>query len=70
MGFVVSKAVGGSVVRHRVTRRLRALVSDRLPRIPDGTSLVLRATPGAAHADTQQLGRDLDTALDRLGFLT
>ena len=30
VGFVVSRAVGNSVVRHRVVRRLRAQVADRL----------------------------------------
>ena len=33
-GFVVGKAVGNSVVRHRVTRRLRAVVRDELHRLP------------------------------------
>ena len=37
VGFVVSKAVGGAVVRNRTKRRLRALVADRLPGIPTGT---------------------------------
>ena len=32
-GFVVGRSVGGSVERHRVTRRLRHLVADRL-RLP------------------------------------
>src|SRR5699024_10722751 len=44
-GFVVSKAVGNAVVRHRVTRRLRHLVRDRLGSIPDGATLVVRALP-------------------------
>ena len=33
-GFVVGKAVGNSVVRHRVTRQLRAVVRDELHRLP------------------------------------
>lgn len=49
-GFIVSKAVGGSVVRHRVTRRLRHLCSDLYPSLPDGARLVVRALPGAATA--------------------
>ncbi|MDP9435946.1 MAG: ribonuclease P protein component, partial [Actinomycetota bacterium] len=36
-GLVVSKAVGGSVVRHRVARRLRHLLRERLDRVPPGT---------------------------------
>lgn len=62
-GFVVSKAVGGAVVRHRVQRRLRHLVRDRLDALPPGSLLVVRALPPAATATGDVLGRDLDAAL-------
>ncbi|WP_183647450.1 ribonuclease P protein component [Prauserella isguenensis] len=65
-GFVVSKAVGNSVVRHRVSRRLRHLVADRLGTLPDGCALVVRALPPAAKASSAELGSDLDAALRRL----
>jgi ribonuclease P protein component len=65
-GFVVSKAVGGAVVRHTVTRRLRALVRDRLPSLPAGSVLVVRALPAAATATFADLGADLDGCLSRL----
>ncbi|PHQ50679.1 ribonuclease P protein component [Streptomyces cinnamoneus] len=65
-GFVVSKAVGGAVVRNRVKRRLRHLVRDRLDQLPAGSLVVVRALPGAGEADHDQLARDLDTALQRL----
>jgi ribonuclease P protein component len=68
-GFVVGKAVGNSVVRHRVIRRLRHLVRDRLESLPAGSRLVVRALPPAALADSATLGRDLDGAFDRLGLL-
>ncbi len=67
VGFVVSKAVGNSVVRHRVTRRLRALMAQRVAGLPTGTDLVIRAKPPAALADSRSLGQDLDSALARLG---
>lgn len=67
-GFVVSKAVGNSVVRHRVTRRLRHLVSARLGTLPPGSSLVIRALPPAADASSAELGSDLDASLRRLGL--
>jgi ribonuclease P protein component len=57
--------VGGSVVRHTVTRRLRHLVRDRLASLPPGTDLVVRALPPAASASSAQLGADLDAALLR-----
>nr|WP_222132434.1 ribonuclease P protein component [Pseudonocardia sp. C8] len=62
-GFVVSKAVGNAVVRHRVTRRLRHLVADRLDTLPAGAELVVRALPAAADATSVELGADLDSAL-------
>ncbi|MET9884548.1 ribonuclease P protein component [Streptomyces sp. NPDC006430] len=65
-GFVVSKAVGGAVVRNRVKRRLRHLVRERLSRLPAGSLVVVRALPGAGDAGHEELARDLDAALLRL----
>ncbi|MEO3972777.1 ribonuclease P protein component [Streptomyces sp. CAU 1734] len=65
-GFVVSKAVGGAVVRNKVKRRLRHLIRDRLTELPPGSLVVVRALPGAGDADHAQLARDLDAALQRL----
>jgi ribonuclease P protein component len=65
-GFVVGKAVGNSVVRHRVTRRLRAVVAAELDRLPASADLVVRARPEAADADSAVLHRDLVAGLDRL----
>jgi ribonuclease P protein component len=64
-GFVVSKAVGGSVVRHAVARRLRHLVRPRLVGLPAGSRLVVRALPDSASASSDQLAADLDAALER-----
>lgn len=66
VGFVVSKAVGGSVVRHQVARRLRHLMRDRLVELPDGSDVVVRALAPAATASSAELGADLDAALRRL----
>jgi ribonuclease P protein component len=65
-GVVVSRAVGGSVVRHAVVRRLRALLRDRLERLPAGALLVVRARPLAAATAYRDLGAQLDDCLDRL----
>ena len=62
-GFVVSKAVGGAVVRNKVRRRLRHLVRPLLADLPDGSSLVVRALPAAAGASFSTLGGDLEAAL-------
>ncbi|MFI9433699.1 MULTISPECIES: ribonuclease P protein component [Streptosporangium] len=66
VGFVVSRAVGGAVVRNRVKRQLRHLVRDRLHRLPRGSLLVVRANPSAASARSERLAAELDVALDRL----
>jgi ribonuclease P protein component len=64
-GLVVSKAVGGSVVRHRTARRLRHLLRDHLDRLPPGSRLVVRAAPSAGAAPSAALAGDLDAALRR-----
>ena len=65
-GLVVSRAVGGSVVRNRVKRQLRHLLRDRVGSLPDGSLLVVRATPAAASAGSHRLGSDLDRGLSRV----
>ena len=59
----MSKAVGGSVVRHRVVRRLRHVVRDRLTTLPAGSRLVVRALPPAATATSAELAANLDAGL-------
>ncbi|MEO6886337.1 MAG: ribonuclease P protein component [Jatrophihabitantaceae bacterium] len=66
VGLVVGKSVGGSVVRHRVSRRLRAQLAERLAAMAPGSGLVVRALPDAATATSHALGADLDRALARL----
>jgi len=66
VGLVVGKAVGGSVVRHQVSRRLRAQLRERLELIPNGAKLVVRALPETSAATSAMLGRDLSRALDKL----
>jgi ribonuclease P protein component len=67
VGLVVGKSVGGSVVRHRLARRLRAQLADRVFELPVGSGTVVRALPAAATATSAELGVDLDAALIRLG---
>ncbi|MBK8074047.1 MAG: ribonuclease P protein component [Kineosporiaceae bacterium] len=64
VGFIVSRAVGGAVVRNRVKRRLRAQVEARLGRLDDGCLVVVRALPAAASATSDELAHDLAGALD------
>ena len=60
-GFVVSKAVGGAVVRNRVKRRLRHLVARQLLASPGGLDVVVRALPAAATSPARVEG-DLASA--------
>ncbi|WP_249224409.1 ribonuclease P protein component [Nocardioides alcanivorans] len=65
-GFVVSRAVGNSVVRNRVRRRLRHLVREHLSVLPDSGMLVVRALPASAAATSVQLEADLLKAIGRV----
>jgi len=42
VGLIVNKSVGGSVVRHRVSRQLRHLASAHISNIPSNSRLVIR----------------------------
>ncbi|ASU81740.1 ribonuclease P protein component [Nocardiopsis gilva YIM 90087] len=64
VGFVVSKAVGGAVVRKRVQRRLRHLMRERIGHLPGGSLLVVRAKPMAASLGYDVLAAQLDSALN------
>ena len=66
VGLVVSKAVGGAVLRNQVKRRLRHLARQRLTSLPGSAVLVVRALPPAATASSAELGADLDRALGRV----
>ena len=68
MGFVVSKAVGGAVVRNRTKRRLRAVARPLVGALPDGSRVVVRANPAAAASTSADLERDMTAALRRLGL--
>jgi ribonuclease P protein component len=48
VGFVVSKAVGGAVVRNRVKRRLRHLVAQEIGASSTVQDVVVRALPASA----------------------
>lgn len=62
-GFAVSKAVGGAVIRNRVKRRLRAIMRELLPTLPEGTLVVIRALPRSAEVDFARLHSDVTDAL-------
>lgn len=65
VGFVVSRAVGGAVVRNRVKRRLRAACSIALGNIPEATDVVVRANPPSAQATFAELSEAFNTLVDK-----
>jgi ribonuclease P protein component len=65
-GLIVSKAVGSAAARNTVKRRLRHLMREKMPQLPEGSMLVVRALPAAASADSATLGAELESALRRL----
>ncbi|MFS0853465.1 ribonuclease P protein component [Microbacterium sp. 179-I 3D4 NHS] len=65
-GFIISKQVGGAVVRNTVRRRLKAVCAAALPRVPEGTDVVIRALPASAVASYDDLRADVERCLGRL----
>ena len=64
-GFIVSKAVGGAVVRNTVRRRLKAVCAEALPGVAPGADIVIRALPSAATAPFSQLRTEVLRCLAR-----
>jgi ribonuclease P protein component len=65
-GFIISKQVGGAVVRNTVRRRLKAVCAEALSRVPQGTDVVIRALPSSATATYAELQADVERCFSRL----
>ena len=64
-GFIVSKGIGNSVVRNRVTRRLRAIGSEYVRSQPTGKDVVIRALPACAGVSWSTLQSEILAGLER-----
>lgn len=62
-GLIISKSVGGSVVRHKVARQLRHTLKGLLEILPIGAHIVVRALPGSAG---QNLEKDLNLLIPKV----
>ncbi|MBM7051803.1 ribonuclease P protein component [Rothia sp. ZJ1223] len=62
VGFIVSKAVGNSVMRNKVQRKLRHISADSLRTHAEGYYFVVRALPAAASASYKTLNNDYTSA--------
>lgn len=68
VGFVVSKAVGNSVVRHRVVRQLRHCMREFLADL-EADFIVVRALRPLTECSSAQMSDLLSRELTRLGAL-
>jgi ribonuclease P protein component len=57
IGFIVSRAIGGSVARHRVTRQLRHLSRENINLLPNN-SFVVVTTPRITQAIPKLFSRN------------
>lgn len=62
-GVAVSRAVGDSVTRHRVARRIRHGLQTAIRTLPAGMRIVVRALPSSAGASSATLHEELVSAL-------
>ena len=64
-GFIVSRQVGGAVVRNTIRRRLKALCFESLDSVAPGSDVVIRALPSAASASFADLRDEVTRCLAR-----
>lgn len=62
-GVVVSKKVGGAVVRNRVRRRLQSICAGHVDWVPAGNLIVVRALPGSPGAEWDTLRAEIGDGL-------
>ncbi|ARQ66920.1 ribonuclease P protein component [Mycobacteroides abscessus] len=65
VGLIVGKSVGGAVVRHRVSRRLRHAAAELLPKLEPVDRMVIRALPSSSTALSASLRQQLRDGIDR-----
>ncbi|MBV8967231.1 MAG: ribonuclease P protein component [Mycobacteriaceae bacterium] len=69
IGLVVGRAVGSSVQRHRVARRLRHVARTLVTELDSRDRIVIRALPGSRHAISARLEQELRSGLRRVRVL-
>ena len=66
VGVVVpKKQVGRAARRHRIKRRVRALMRERISQVEPGARMVVRGLAGADGATSTELAGDLDRLIER-----
>jgi len=69
LGFSVSKKVGNSVVRHRVTRIMRAGARPLVERIAQNNTIVFVAKEGIDKFKSQDITERMEKLLKKAGLL-
>lgn len=64
-GVVVSKQVGGAVVRNRLRRRIHAICAGALGSVPETDLIVIRPLPGADMVSWDTLRAEIGDGLRR-----
>ena len=65
VGLIVSKVVGNSVVRHKVSRHIRNIVKEILETIPGNIQIVIRALPAITEKDFIELNKILTESINK-----
>ena len=56
VGLIVNKSVGGSVIRHRVSRQLRHAIAQHLVKFPKNSYIVIRVLRAEQKFDQELAG--------------
>ena len=65
-GYVVSKTVGNSVVRHTLTRKLREISREQLTMLPEGYDIVVRALAGGETLTSAEIRKQIAPNIQRV----
>lgn len=65
-GYVVSKIVGNSVVRHTLSRKLREVSREALVTLPTGFDVVVRALAGSELLTSEEIRKQLAPTVERI----
>ena len=65
IGLIVSKIVGNSVIRHKVSRQIRNVVKKIINNIPNNIQIVVRALPKINEKDFFEIENILINAINK-----
>lgn len=62
-GLIINKAIGGSVARHKLARKIRHAIAPELNKLPTGSLLVIRAL---AKNEINLVGAEIEKLVSKL----